>query len=301
MELAEKLLVRINISKPRRGFLLTLFTTILVTRGKINFRNLARYSELCEHTYSRNFAKPFDFVSFNRRLIDETFGEESERILAFDPSFIPKAGQHTFGRDFFWNGCANRAQKGLEIASLAVVDIAKNQALNLSARQTLAQERGESAGTEDASDDKAKQSRMQHYLEHIKAVRPYLLDCEHYLTVDGSFANEHFLNSVTALDLEIIGKLRCDANMRYLYKGPKRPGRGRQKSYDGKVDWQELSRFDYVGADENIQLYTGVLNHVQFKRNLRVVVLVKHQESKTPRYILLFSTDEQLDAWKIYL
>ena len=66
MELALKILNRIKISKPQKKFLLTLFTTILVTRGKINFRNMSRYSELCEHTYSRNFAKPFDFIGFNR-------------------------------------------------------------------------------------------------------------------------------------------------------------------------------------------------------------------------------------------
>ena len=58
MELAIKILNRIKISKPQKKFLLTLFTTILVTRGKINFRNLSRYSELCEHTYSRNWTCP---------------------------------------------------------------------------------------------------------------------------------------------------------------------------------------------------------------------------------------------------
>ncbi len=89
MELAENILNRFNISKPQRKFLLILFTTILIARGKINFRNLSRYSDLCEQTYSRQFAKPFDFVGYNRSLIDETFGEASERILAFDPTFVP--------------------------------------------------------------------------------------------------------------------------------------------------------------------------------------------------------------------
>ena len=70
MELAENILNRFNISKPQRKFLLILFTTILIARGKINFRNLSRYSDLCEQTYSRQFAKPFDFVGYNRSLID---------------------------------------------------------------------------------------------------------------------------------------------------------------------------------------------------------------------------------------
>lgn len=299
MELAENILNRFNISKPQRKFLLILFTTILIARGKINFRNLSRYSDLCDQTYSRQFAKPFDFVGYNRSLIDETFGEASERILAFDPTFIPKAGKHTFSRDYFWNGCANQAQKGLEISALAVVDINQNQALTLSARQTLSQaEALQMYGVSTLSDE--NETRMGQYLEHIRAASAYFTVSERYIAVDGSFANANFIDGVKTLGLDVIGKLRCDANMRYLYEGPKRPGRGRQKTYDGKVDWQDLSRLDYVGKDEHITLYTKLLNHVTFERILRIVVLVKHTQEGTPRHVILFSTDEELDAWKVY-
>ena len=310
MELAENILNRFNISKPQRKFLLILFTTILIARGKINFRNLSRYSDLCEQTYSRQFAKPFDFVGYNRSLIDETFGEASERILAFDPTFVPKAGKHTFSRDYFWNGCANQAQKGLEISALAVVDINQNQALTLSARQTLSQEEAlqmygvstlsDLPAAQDAAQAGENETRMGQYLEHIRAASAYFTASERYIAVDGSFANANFIDGVKTLGLDVIGKLRCDANMRYLYEGPKRPGRGRQKTYDGKVDWQDLSRLDYVGQDEHITLYTKLLNHVTFERILRVVVLVKHTQEGTPRHVILFSTDEDLDAWKVY-
>ena len=36
MDLVEKILNRLNIFKPQRKFLLTLFTTFLVARGKLN-------------------------------------------------------------------------------------------------------------------------------------------------------------------------------------------------------------------------------------------------------------------------
>ena len=71
--------------------------------------------------------------------------------------------------------------------------------------------------------------------------------------------------------------------------GPKRPGPGRPKTYDGKVDWSDLSRFERLDTeDEDIVLYHQVLNHVQLKRNLQVVVVV-HTQRK--RYAVLFSTD----------
>ena len=109
MELAEKVLNRLCISKPQRKFLVILFTTILVVRGKVNFRNLSRYSGRSEKTYARQFAKAFDFVAFNRQLINETIGTQGARVVAFDPSFIAKAGKKTYGRDFFWNGAHQRA------------------------------------------------------------------------------------------------------------------------------------------------------------------------------------------------
>ena len=94
---AEKILNRLHLSKPQRKFLLTLMSTILVARGKINFRNLSRYSDVSEKTYSRQFAKPFNFVAFNREVINEAIGKDSERIVAFDPTFIPKSGKQTYG------------------------------------------------------------------------------------------------------------------------------------------------------------------------------------------------------------
>mgnify|MGYP003962079057 FL=1 len=123
MQQAEKILHGVALSKPRRAFLHGLFMTILTVRGKVNFRNLSRYSARSEKTYARQFAKPFAFVDFNRHLINAVFGLDSERVLAFDPTFIPKAGHHTFGRNRFWNGLKSRTEKGLEVSALAVVDL----------------------------------------------------------------------------------------------------------------------------------------------------------------------------------
>jgi hypothetical protein len=44
-----------GISQPQKKFLITLFSTILLAYGKINFTNLSRYSCLSEKTYRRHF------------------------------------------------------------------------------------------------------------------------------------------------------------------------------------------------------------------------------------------------------
>lgn len=293
MELALKILNRINISKPQKKFLITLFTTILVVRGRVNFRNLSRYSDLCEHTYSRNFEKLFDFVGFNHQIITEIFSQDDDHILAFDQSFIPKSGSHTYGTDHFWNGSAGRSEKGLEISSLAVVNVTTNQALTLSVQQTQDQDHSSIGQSVD-------DSRIDQYLSHLKSVPSDLIGNVKYLAVDGYFTKEKFIQGATQLNLQIVGKLRCDANMRYLYTGSKHVGRGRPKLYDGKVYWDDLSRFEYVGAEKNLTLYTALLNHTKFKCDMRVVVLVKHRLNQPVQYAILFSTDTLLEPSKIY-
>ena len=322
---AEKILNRLHFSKPQRKFLLTLMSTILVARGKINFRNLSRYSDVSEKTYSRQFAKPFNFVAFNREVINEVIGKDSERIVAFDPTFIPKSGKQTYGLDYFWNGCHSRAEKGLEISSVAIVDIQQNTGFTLSATQTVPSQDepqpSETSKQEAQKTDKRKkktkgqtqvkkprrrykdgdETLIDQYLQQVRDVKPVLLPCEKYTVVDGSFSKKNFVDGVCELDLHVVEKLRCDANMRYLYTGPKREkGSGRQKTYDGKVDWQDLSRFEYVDTKDGIEVYTLVLNHVSLKDNLKVVVLLDSRKKDKVRYALLFSTDINLSALTLY-
>ena len=119
-----------------------------------------------------------------------------------------------------------------------------------------------------------------------------------YVVTDGAYSKQQFVAGVRALELHQIGKVRADAHLRYRYQGPQRPGPGRQKTYDGKVNWSDVSRFERLGTeDEHIVLYHQVLNHVQVKRDLQVVVVVHTQRN---RYAVLFSTDVNLEPQRLY-
>lgn len=290
MDLAAKILDGLGLAKPQRRFLRTLFMTILITRGPITLRNLSRYSDWSEKTYSRQFAQPMDWIGFHRQAINEVFGLDSERVVAFDPSFIPKAGKQTFGRAPFWNGLKSRTEQGLEVSAVAVIDLTRNQGLTLSVQQTPPVD----------PDDEGEITLIDRYVDHLRQVQPHLLPSESYLCVDGGLARKKLLDGVCAMGCHLIGKLRHDARMRYLYQGPKRPGRGRQKVYDGPVDWTDRSRFELRGHDDTFYLYTAVLNHVRFQRTLRVVRLVPLPSAKQQGEVLLFSTDTELDPWTIY-
>jgi Transposase DDE domain len=187
-----------------------------------------------------------------------------------------------------WNGAHSRAEKGLEIATLAWVAVTYNSAYALSVEQTP---------TTQSSD--AEQTRIDTYLAQIAAVvTTQQLQPLQYLVVDGYFSKQKFVDGICALDLHLVGKLRRDANLRHLYRGPRHRGTGRPKTYEGKVIFSDLARFEQVeSGDKDIALYHQVVNHVHLKRNLHLV-LVRHQP--TGRYALLFSTDVTLAAQTIY-
>ena len=275
--------------KPQYKFVTHLLGLMLMLPGHATFRNMSRYSPYHERTFSRWYGRDLDWVSLNKGAITEVVPPEHEQALVMDASFVPKSGKHTYGLDRFWNGSHSRAEKGLEISTLAWLDITENCAYGLSVEQTPP-----SAETADPA-----ATRMDVYLDQLsRVVKAHDLRFLRYVITDGAYSKQKFVTGVRALELHQIGKLRADAHLRYLYQGPKRPGPGRQKTYDGKVTWSDLSRFERLDtADEHIVLYHQVLNHVQLKRNLQVVVVVHTQRN---RYVVLFSTAVNLAPLTLY-
>jgi IS4 transposase len=119
-----------------------------------------------------------------------------------------------------------------------------------------------------------------------------------YLVHDGYYQKKKFVDGVVALALHSIGKLRCDSNLRYLFQGPQKRF-GRKRQYDGKVYFNDLSRFELAVEKEHLKIYTAIVNSISLKRNIRIAYIVK-QQGKKRSTALLFSTDPDLDAAEIY-
>jgi hypothetical protein len=216
-------------------------------------------------------------------------------IAAQDATFIPKSGKKTYGLDHFFNSSAGRAERGLELSTLAIVDVTRNCAYTLAATQTPPQQELTRADKE--------LSRVDFYLAQLQSHRRLLPRSVKYLAADGFFAKQKYVDGVRACDLHLITKLRVDANLRYLYSGPRLNRRGRPKLYDGKVMFQDLSRFYSLGTveeAEHLHLYTAVLYHVRLKRRLRVLIVLSYQNPGKPRYVVLASTDTELDGRELY-
>jgi len=107
--------------------------------GKVNFTNLSRYSTLNERSYRRQYDAVFEFMALNGCLISQAIAPGRFQVGAIDCSFVPKSGKATYGVDRFYNGKASRAEPGLEISTIAVVDVGASMAYALSVQQTPAE------------------------------------------------------------------------------------------------------------------------------------------------------------------
>ena len=268
-----------KISKVKRWqfrFMVHLFPLWLAIRGRYNFTNLARWGELGEDTYRHNFGRPFDWLAFNVVLARETLS--AHIALAFDPCFIPKSGKHTPGIGYFYSGCAGREQRGLEFSGIAAIDLAQKTALHLEAVQTIKQPQDESL--------------LDFYARILRQRKQELQQLSRYVAADAFFARQPFVQALQAEGFHLVTRLRKDVRLRYLYHGPQTKGKGRPKTYQGRVDLKALRPDHFVpcaqAEDGSWTAYHAVLNVQAWKCNARVVI-VHH-----------FDADGQIKSVKVY-
>lgn len=263
-----------NIGKSQAKFLVHFFTLLIAFRGRANFENLARQGKYNESTYRNNFDKDFDFLNFNRLLVEQYCSEEV--AIAFDPSFISKSGKFTPGLGYFWSGGAGRTQKGLEIGGFGAIDIVNNTCMHLIAKQTL--------------DHKKYDSLIEYYVETVRSMSQGLQQVSKILVVDAYFSKSTFVEPVCQLGFEVVSRFRDDAVLFYAYLGPQKKGRGRPRKYQGRVDVRQPdeNHFCLIIEEFDWKAYEGIVYSKSLKRWVKVV-LVHH-----------FKANGELKCVKIY-
>ncbi len=88
-------------------------------------------------------------------------------------------------------------------------------------------------------------TRVYDYAKHLKHTRSFFPISVRYLVADSYYYRSKFWDTVRELNLDLIGKLRVDANLRYLYTGEQKK-LGAPRKYDGKFDDLDLSRLNFV-------------------------------------------------------
>ena len=282
-----------GLNQSRRKFMIHLFLLFMGLRGRFNFLNMARYGTYNEQSYRNNFSNDFDFLQVNKELITQSCS--AHKIIAFDPSYIPKSGKHTEHLSWFWSGTSGKAMKGLEIGGLAVIDIENNTAMSLEAIQTPSAKELRQTG----------KSMVDHYAGVIIQRKEILQELSDYLAVDGYFAKESFVIPILEnTSLHIISKLRTDANLWYPYQGEHTGKRGRPKSYTEKVAVKNIDKtlITLCYQDDDTRVYEGIVYSKMLGRNIKIAYLERWKDgSYSGEYVILFSTDLHLAGSLIYL
>ena len=275
-----------NINQWRRDFLIETFILFLSIRGRINFLQLGRYGKYKEQRYRQQFEKSFDFLTFNKEL---TLSQGSGRYaIAFDPSYISKSGKKTPGVGWYWSGCANQAKWGLEIGGLAAIDIDNHTAFHLEAVQTL--------NTDD-------QTLTGWYAGVISDRKETLMGISKYLVADAWFSKKPFVDQIVSLEMHLISRLRDDADLKYLYKGPHTGKKGRPRKYDGKIIIKDINKeyFTFISEDEESSVYAAEVYSKSLKRNIMLVHVTYLKANGKDARKLYFSTDMSMDASDVLL
>ena len=270
-----------DINKWQRDF----FHHHLTLRGRYTYLNFERYGQKNELTYRNHHESGFDFRTFNRCLIEKN--TNSQRMIAFDPSYIPKSGKRTPGVGYFWSGCAGKAKWGLELCGFAAVDIVANTALHYFAAQTLPQE---------------GQGLMAFYCDLLKQQAPEVLKMSQYLGVDAFFSKKSFVDTAMESGLHVITRLRDDAVMHYA-PPPKKEGQmGRPKKYGDRISARnpDTEQLPCIAQTERQRIYGGVVYVKSLKRMVKIAIVHELNEDGTVKSVKIFiCTDLQFPVQDI--
>ena len=226
---------------PQKKFILHIFILYASLKGKINFMTMGRYGSYSEKSYRLHFKSTFNFTQFNTTTIQNRYTENSYFVIGIDCSYIPKSGKKTTSLGKFWSGSSSRTLKGLEVSSIAAIDMNRNAAYHITTNLT-------------PPSDNSTKKRTDFYLQQIVDNKYHLSTISKYIVADGYYVKRPFVTGLlNNTPFHLVSKMRKDANLRYLYKGKRTGKQGGPRKYDGKIVCHnpDLRRFEKSYEDDD--------------------------------------------------
>lgn len=280
-----------KLSKRQSKFIVEILLLFLSLRGRHNYLQMSREGHRNEKSFRYQYEKDFDWLTFNISLVKDYCSDEV--ILGFDPSFIRKSGKSSPGLGYFYSGCQSSYKRGLELGSFAALDVEQHLAYHLVADQSPSAKR-----------DRINESKtlIEHYAQRVVERSKDLKKISNVIVFDAYFTKRKFVEAVIdKAGFEMIGRMRDDANLKYLYKGKKKKKRGRPQLYAGKVVNKKIDkrRIKLVRKTEDYNLYSGVVYSVGLKRQLRVA-FVEHKVKNKVITKIYYSSNIERDPMKLF-
>ena len=123
-----------NTSKPQIKFLSIFLRILCFFSGKANIKNLCRFGNIKIRTTHRQIQKVFKFNYLNYEMLKSQNILEHKVVAAMDCSFLKKSGEKTENIGYFYDANQGKTVKGLEISTLALIDLDQNTAYTLDSK-----------------------------------------------------------------------------------------------------------------------------------------------------------------------
>ena len=283
--------------KTQRNFLAIILSVYIAVPGRHNALNLSRYAGCSDRTIRRWHHRDDDgaipwwdmqMAAVNAAILSGLVSPLF--VLGLDASFQQKSGNKTQNVGSFWNGSTSRSERGMELSCCALIDVQMRQVFPIHVQQTRPK--------------KESSDRLAQYDEQLDAVLSELPRFPRIMlravVADGQYAKELFVNTVANHGLALVSKLQRNADLKYVYDGPEEQRRGPKRKYDGKVKFDDLSRFEMVSESATERVLTQVVWGVRWKRLLRVVVIQSlDHHGHVIKFAVLFSTETTMPAHEV--
>ena len=242
-------------------------------------------------------------------------------LVAGDDVIVTKAGTCTHGLDRFFASLYGKPVPGLAFFTLSLVSVQARRAFPLRVEQVVRSDAEKAASKAKAAAKKVKApsakrrpgrpkgsknkpkadgtltpelGRIAGWLDALLHLIAGLIPLT-YLVLDGHLGNSNALQMARQSHLHPISKLRYDAALYFPYTGPY-AGRGPQRKYGDKVDYDDLPRQCLKETTVEGQIKTCIyqlqLLHKEFTQPLNVVIIVKmNLRTQARAHVVLFSSD----------
>lgn len=274
----------ISLNKWRRNFFIETLLLFLSIHGRVNFMQLARNSKYTEQRFRQQFEKPFNFLEFNTKLAKENL--TGNKVIAIDPSYIPKSGTKTPHISRFWSSCDFRTMKGIEVLGIAAIDIVSRETVHLESIQT---------NPNAQNSEGINITLVEWYLSKIIERVAELLQISSTFVFDAYFSKAPFVLPLLELGFNVVSRLASNASLNYIHtEDPNKSiSKGRPRKWDSKIDFKNIDTTKFTAFKYNNNLcFSTVAYSVAYKRNILIVVERLVQKGKTIQRVI-FSTNTE--------
>ena len=316
-----------SVSKTTLRQLSRIIPTMIAMTGRVTMLGLSRWAEKggSYRTVQRFFYTVIPWAQiFWAFFCEHLLDCQDTYLLAGDESVVTKAGEKTYGLDYFFSSMLQKAVPGLSFFTLALISTQQRRSYPVCVEQMIrtAEEKAASQAKKQArkakkEGPKRKTGRPKGSRNKNKAevqLNPELLRIQKmlqsflhatqgviqltYLVLDGHFGNHLALHMVRQCRLHLISKLRYDAALFFPYSGPS-PKRGPRPRLGNQVDVRKIPdeylKETVVEDGYETRTYQMQLLHREFLEPLNVVILLRtNLETKAWSNVILFSNDLEL-------